>query len=98
MQERMVSWVLSVVEKSESSFVDLRVRESGARVMRFGLERRARVQGMRRKGAVVSEGAILEGGVGGFLRVRGSWVSSLLCSERSVVKDILIRFVESEHG
>jgi hypothetical protein len=28
--------------------------------MRFGLERRARVQGMRRKGAVVSEGAILE--------------------------------------
>lgn len=60
MQERMVSWVLSVVEKSESSFVDLRVRESGARVMRFGLERRARVQGMRRKGAVVSEGAILE--------------------------------------
>ena len=60
MQERMVSWVLSVVEKSESSFVGLRVRESGARVMRFGLERRARVQGMRRKGAVVSEGAILE--------------------------------------
>ena len=58
MQERMVSWVLSVVEKSESSFVGLRVRESGARVMRFGLERRARVQGMRRKGAVVSEGAI----------------------------------------
>jgi hypothetical protein len=28
--------------------------------MRFGLESRTRVQGMRRKGAVVSEGAILD--------------------------------------
>ena len=53
-----MSGVLRVVAKRESSFVGLRVRESGARVMRFGLERRARVQGMRRKGAVVSEGAI----------------------------------------
>lgn len=64
MQERMVSGVLRVVAKRESSFVGLRVRESGARVMRFGLERRARVQGMRRKGAVVSEGAIFEAGFG----------------------------------
>ena len=58
MQERMVSGVLRVVAKRESSFVGLSVRESGARVMRLGLERRERVQGMRRKGAVVSEGAI----------------------------------------
>ena len=61
MQERMVSGVLRVMAKRASSFVGLEFRESGTRVMRFGLERRARVQGMRRKGAVVSEGAILEG-------------------------------------
>jgi hypothetical protein len=51
----MVVGVLRVVAKRESSFVDLRERESGTRVMRFGLESRARVQGIRRKGAVVSE-------------------------------------------
>jgi len=59
MQERIVAGVLRVVAKSESSFVSLRARESGTRVIRFGAESRARVQGMRRKGAVVSEGAIV---------------------------------------
>lgn len=60
MHERIVVGVLSVVAKRESSFVGFRVRESGARVIRFGLERRAAVHGIRRKGAVVSEGAMAE--------------------------------------
>jgi hypothetical protein len=46
------------VAKKESSFVGLRLRESGTRVMRFGAERREAVQGMRRKGSLESEGAI----------------------------------------
>lgn len=62
MQERIVVGVLRVVAKSESSFVGFRVRESGARVIRLGLERRAAVQGIRRKGAVVSDGAIVVSG------------------------------------
>lgn len=60
MQERRVVGVLSVVAKRESSFVlGLGCRELGMRVMRFGLEIREAVQGMRRKGSTVSEGAIL---------------------------------------
>ena len=60
MQERIVVGVLRVVAKRESSFVGLRVRESGARVIRLGLVRRAAVHGIRRKGAVVSDGAMVE--------------------------------------
>ena len=59
MQERRVEGVLRVVAKKESSFEDFGRRESGMRVMRFGAESRAAVQGMRRKGSLESEGAIL---------------------------------------
>lgn len=60
MHERIVVGVLRVVAKRESSFVDFRLRESGMRVTRLGLERRAAVQGIRKKGAVVSEGAMVD--------------------------------------
>ena len=59
MEERRVEGVLRVVAKKESSFEDFGRRESGMRVMRFGAESRAAVQGMRRKGSLESEGAIL---------------------------------------
>ena len=59
MQERRVEGVLRVVAKKESSWVGFRRRESGTRVMRFGAERREAVQGMRRKGSLESEGAMV---------------------------------------
>jgi hypothetical protein len=40
--------------------VGFRRRESGTRVMRFGAERREAVQGMRRKGSLESEGAMVD--------------------------------------
>lgn len=59
MQERRVEGVFRVVAKRESSFVlGLGWRELGMRVMRLGLEMREAVQGMRRKGSLLSEGAI----------------------------------------
>jgi hypothetical protein len=97
MQERIVAGVLRVVAKRESSFVGLRARESGTRVMRFGAESKARVQGMRRKGAVVSEGAIIA--------AEWSYVASLFFfkTKRSMLTRrwddymyISIRFVENE--
>ena len=59
MQERRVEGVLRVMAKKESSFEGLRRRESGTRVMRFGALRREAVQGMRRKGSLESEGAMV---------------------------------------
>jgi hypothetical protein len=58
MQERMAVGFFRVVAKRESSFVGFRDRESATLVIRLGLERMAAVQGIRRNGAVVSEGAI----------------------------------------
>jgi hypothetical protein len=59
MQERRVEGVLRVVAKKESSWVGFGRRESGTRVIRLGAERREAVQGMRRKGSLESEGAMV---------------------------------------
>jgi hypothetical protein len=59
MQERRVEGVFRVVAKKESSWVGFGRRESGTRVMRLGAERREAVQGMRRKGSLESEGAMV---------------------------------------
>jgi hypothetical protein len=78
MQERKVEGVLRVVAKKESSFEGFGRRESGTRVIKFGAESRAAVQGMRRKGSLESEGAmlvlrlwkgVLEGGSVDFLSI-----------------------------
>ena len=91
MQERRVEGVLRVVAKKESSWVGFRRRESGTRVMRFGAERREAVQGMRRKGSLESEGAmlvlrlwngVLEGGPVDFLSI---WDGDVLL--RNAVKE-----------
>ena len=54
-----MSGVFKVEAKRESSCEALEIREPGVRKIWLGRETSAAVQGMRRKGALVSEGAIV---------------------------------------
>lgn len=60
MHERMVSGVLRVDAKSESSREVLGIREPGMRKTWLGRETSEAVHGIRWKGALVSEGAIVK--------------------------------------
>lgn len=53
-------------------------RESGTRVMRLGAERREAVQGMRRKGSLESEGAMVDFRIGEVC-LRGVFVFLSIC-------------------